>query len=112
MTISIGKYEFEGPHRNASHIRPESGVVLTFGNTLEDEDCWSVVDIVAADDVQHRLVNHDRWQYWREQEVSQLGFAVLYCDATSREAIERELRESYQPPCGNRETSTSVERSK
>ena len=101
MKISIGNYEFEGPYRNASHLRPESGVILILGNTLEDEDNWTIIDIDAADDVQHRIVFHDRWQCWRvQEEVSQLAAAVFYCDAASRQAIERELRDTYNPPCG------------
>ncbi len=101
MSITIGKYTFDGPYTDTASLDGGSGVYAVLGRSGQAANS-PVVDIGEARDVRERVENHDRKECWRRQGHATLAFAVLYCDANARTRIEAELRKEYNPPCGKR----------
>jgi hypothetical protein len=61
-----------------------------------------VVDIGESGDVKDRVANHDRKPQWQRTGHASLSVAALYCDAAARMKIEQQLRQQYNPACGDR----------
>lgn len=98
--MMIGRYNVEGPF-GENNLRDLSGVYAILGKNSENEK-WTVVDVGESNEVKTRISNHDRRSCWEGQGFSILSVAVLYTDETTREQIEREWRDQYNPPCGDR----------
>lgn len=102
MGINIGKYQFEGPYRNTASLSDKSGVyaILDFWN-----GSYHIVDVGESAKVKTRVENHDRKPCWNGSKKGALMASVLYTPSTQqagRMAIEQELRQQYNPPCGDR----------
>ena len=100
MSITIGRYQFEGPYDNTGPLRDRGGVyaILCRGNSTHH-----VTDIGESATVKTRIEHHDRRQCWIGNCRSSLLVAVLYTlglQQPGRQAIEQELRTQYNPPCG------------
>lgn len=100
--MRLGRYNFDGPVTNLNALTDGSGVYAVLALDWFGPGSHGVVDIGESQQVRSRLANHDRATQWRRFSKSGLGVAVLYCDANSRMAVERELRASLNPPCGQR----------
>lgn len=100
MAIRIGNYNFDGPHGQTSNIQPHSGVYVILGKT--GGTSWSVVDVGESGNVRERIECHDRADCWKRHGHRELTAAVLYVAERDRMLIEREIRNSYTPPCGDR----------
>ncbi|GIK45058.1 MAG: hypothetical protein BroJett012_09610 [Betaproteobacteria bacterium] len=100
MAIQIGKHNFDGPHGNTGAIHAKSGVYVILGKSGGTQ--WSVVDVGESASVRERLDNHDRQPCWQRRGHRELAAAVLYVPEQQRMLIERELRASFNPPCGDR----------
>lgn len=100
MAIQIGKHNFDGPHGNTGAIHAKSGVYVILGKSGGTQ--WSVVDVGESASVRERLDNHDRQPCWQHRGHRELAAAVLYVPEQQRMQIERELRASFNPPCGDR----------
>ena len=101
MSITIGKYSFEGPFTDTASLKNQSGVYVVLCQSGQSNHS-KVVDVGESGDVRNRVENHDRKDCWRRNCTGTLAFAVYYCDAASRIRIESELRKQYNPPCGER----------
>ena len=102
MSINIGSYPFEGPYGNPANLANKSGVYAVLTRATANDN-YSVLDIGESGMVRDRLSNHDRQTSWgRLRKPAGLAFAAYYCDEAMRMAIERMLRDKYNPPCGER----------
>ncbi len=101
MSIKIGNYNFDGPHGDTSKLKNQSGVYVILGRN-SGTDTWNVVDIGESATVRDRVENHDRSSCWKRQRYSQLQAAAYYCIEQQRMKIERDLRNRFNPPCGER----------
>ncbi|MET0003657.1 MAG: hypothetical protein ABW087_08550 [Candidatus Thiodiazotropha sp.] len=101
MSIKIGNYNFDGPYTNTGNLKNLSGVYAILGRSTPGQN-WSVVDIGESATVKDRVENHDRSDCWKRQGHSTLAVAAYYCNETQRMRIERELRNKFNPPCGER----------
>ncbi|MGQ0665262.1 MAG: hypothetical protein ACT4P2_17135 [Pseudomonadota bacterium] len=101
MSITIGNYNFDGPYRDVSNLRNNSGVYAILTRQT-NADRYTVIDIGEAGWIRDRVADHDRSDQWARQNLSMLAVAAHYCDETARMRIERELRVQYNPVCGVR----------
>lgn len=100
MAIQIGNYKFDGPHPHTSAVHARSGVYVILGRSGGTQ--WSVVDVGESESVRERLDNHDRRPCWQRRGHRELAAAVFYAPEHQRMQIERELRVTFNPPCGDR----------
>lgn len=101
MSITIGNYDFEGPYNNTDDIKNKSGVYVILDFTKDDE--WEVIDIGESKEVKLRLDTHDRYDCWVLNCDLTIYYAVYYTphkESATRRAVEKELRDQFQPPCG------------
>lgn len=103
MSITIGKYQFEGPYDSADKLQDHSGVyvILCFTDQVKSH----VIDVGESAKVQERVAGHDRQDCWKRNCNGTLKVAVLYTpnlQSAGRGEIEQELRTKYNPPCGKR----------
>lgn len=101
MSINIGNYNFDGPFTDANSLLNQSGVYVIVGKNAQNAK-WNVVDIGESEAVRDRVSNHDRQNCWSKQGYRTLAVAAHYCGERERMKIERELRQQYNPPCGDR----------
>lgn len=101
MSISIGNYSFEGPYTSTDSLKDQSGVYAILGRNAATET-WKVVDVGESGGLQARVANHDRADCWKSRKYAALNVAAYYCNAVQRSKIEQELRNAYNPPCGER----------
>lgn len=100
MNIGIGSYTFEGPFASTGKLKNCSGVYVILGTKSGKR---YVVDVGESKNVKERVENHDRANCWARQGYTEpLEVAVLYVDEAKRMRVERELRQQYKPPCGER----------
>ena len=100
MNIGIGGYSFEGPLDDTSDLRNESGVYAILGRRTIHH-LWTPVDIGESEDVKKRVENHDRKNCWKSVGYPYQSYAAYYCNSDDRTIIETELRNLYDPPCGD-----------
>jgi hypothetical protein len=101
MGITIGNLSFEGPFAASSQLQSRSGVYAILGRGAGVGD-WIVVDIGESGDVKDRVENHDRKVQWQARGHAMLNVAAFYCDPAARMKIEKQLRQRYNPVCGDR----------
>lgn len=99
MSIQIGNYHAEGPFGNVDQLHPQSGVYVILGRSGHNAR-WNVVDVGESRNINERVANHDRSPCWRGQGHRELAVAPIYADERNRMLIERDLRATYNPPCG------------
>jgi hypothetical protein len=102
MGILIGRYNFAGPYGSVSGLEDRSGVYVILA---DNGSGYNVVDVGESATVKSRVETHDRAECWRLHATGRLSVAALYTPGlqqASRCAIERELRQQYDPPCGKR----------
>jgi len=102
MSINIGSYEFEGPYLSTDKLQNRSGV---YAIHCKDSEQYLLIDIGESEDVKERVKNHDRKDCWTKNCKGTLTVSVLYTPNLKQEGrkeIEQELRDDYNPPCGER----------
>ncbi len=100
-TINIQGYQFEGPYTNVDSLQDRSGIY-----TILDQrtDGRYVIDVGESSEVRTRITNHDRKECWRSKSIGTIEVAVLYTPGVQQEGrkqIEQQLRDKYQPSCGD-----------
>ena len=98
--IKISQYDFQGPFSSTDKLENSSGVYVILGRNGNGN--WNIVDVGESEDVKTRVQNHDRKSCWKGRNYSSLSVAAYYTDTLSRMMIEREVRDNYDPPCGER----------
>ncbi len=102
MSLSVGRYQFQGPYKSTDQLENRSGVyviVCANGNGYEPVDCGESAN------VRSRVDNHDRADCWTRNSRGMLMVAVYYTphlQSSGRVAIEQEIRREYAFPCGKR----------
>jgi Pyruvate/2-oxoacid:ferredoxin oxidoreductase gamma subunit len=102
MSITIGKYTFEGPYVNTGSLQDRSGVYVIL--CLRGGK-YFVVDVGESAQLKSRVETHGRKDCWRRNCSGTLMVAALYTlnlQQPGRSAIEQEIRAQYKPPCGER----------
>ncbi len=102
MTIKIGRYSFEGPYTSVDRLEDRSGVYSILCQQAQE---YHVIDIGESSEVKTRVENHDREECWKQSCSGTLAVSVLYTPRKQRSGrmeIEQELRNEYNPPCGER----------
>ncbi|GBD38316.1 hypothetical protein HRbin37_00563 [bacterium HR37] len=102
MSITIGKYSFEGPYDSTDSLQDRSGVYAILD---QRPDGYHLIDVGESSQVKTRVETHDREGCWQRHSLGTLMVAVLYTphlQQPGRWAIEQEIRRQYNPPCGER----------
>lgn len=102
MGLKVGKYELEGPYPNTRSLQDTSGIYVIVDSVNGQ---YTPIDCGESATVKARVDNHDRSECWKRESSGTLMVAVLYTprlQSTGRVAIEKEIRDEYDFPCGNR----------
>ncbi len=100
MGFELKGYSFEGPFSSATYLEDEPGVFAVLCRQFEKNH---LVDIDEAENVRTRIDDHENSGCWRRNCESSLIYAVLYTpglDSKERENIVDEIRDEYNPVCG------------
>lgn len=103
MSIPIGKYEFEGPYRDTASLEDRSGVYAILDQ--RENNRYGLLDVGESSNVKTRVETHDRKGCWERNKKGTIHYAVHYTPGLrqdGRMAIEQEIRDQYNPPCGER----------
>lgn len=99
-TIDFAGLPFEGP-LSSSALPDCEGIYAVIG--AEDGPRCPVLDIGESENIRERVQNHDRVACWVSQ--GRYAFAVYRMPGSSkarRMSLESELRDRFNPPCGQR----------
>jgi hypothetical protein len=102
MTITVGRFNFEGPYTNTNLLRDNSGVYAVH---CHRDNAYFLIDVGESATVKTRVENHDRKDCWAGNCAGALTVSVLYTPGqqqAGRMAIEQELRNQFNPPCGSK----------
>lgn len=100
LTLTGTNYVAEGPYENEEHLKEQSGVYII--TTKNNDEKHRVIDIGESGKVKERISSHDRRNSWIKNTIKGLFFSVIYCNEQERMKKESELRDCYNPPCGER----------
>lgn len=104
MSIKLAGYDFSGPFSSTSHLEDQSGVYAVL--TINVANQYVVLDVGESATVKSRVENHDRKPCWqRHSNGRSLYYAAYYtpnAQQSGRQAIEQQIRQKYDPPCGKR----------
>lgn len=99
MAINLKSYLFEGLYKDPALLQSQSGVYAILGRNPVDLD-WTVLDLGESGDVREQVSCHDRREDWSRQSKKELACAAYYCSEVLRVRVEQELRDHFNPPCG------------
>lgn len=100
MSITVSKYQFDGPYLTTDYLKDNSGV---YAILCKNDSTYHPVDVGESAKVKTRVDNHDRKTCWQQSCHADLAVAVLYTPnlhQQGRMEIEREIRNEYNFPCG------------
>ena len=104
--IKFGKYEFEGPYPNISHIYDRPAVYLILTSDVREESKFYVVDVDESETPRSQIQNHPRKTDWVKNAhgTGYLNIAIMYAMAMTKEERQKAvkyIRGIYTVPCGN-----------
>lgn len=102
MSLNVGNYSFEGPYTSTNSLQDRSGV---YAIVCHSNGNYNLVDVGESANVRSRVEDHDRKSCWTKNCNSTLMVAVHYTpnlQQSGRRKIEQEIRDQYNPPCGER----------
>lgn len=100
MSFPIGNYEFEGPFESADELEDQAGIYAVM---CERDDRIRLLDVGESAQVKTCIEGHEREPSWKKRCRGTLFFAVYYtlnAQEGERMGIEQEIREEFNPPCG------------
>jgi len=100
MSITIGKYTFDGPYTSPNELEDHSGV---YAIICQKDNKKDLIDVGESATVKSRVETHDRKDCWGKNCQGTLTIAVYYTpnlQQPGRMAIEQEIRNKYDIPCG------------
>lgn len=105
MSINIANWTFDGPYPigETGRLQDRSGVYAILDLRADGKYC--IIDVGESSQVKTRVETHDRKGCWQHNRRGTLYVAVLYrpnLQQAGRSAIEQEIRQQYNPPCGER----------
>ena len=103
------KFKFEdGPYpiTQADKLKNAPGVYVIWcrSSSTSSRDTLTLIDVGQSDNVRDRVMSHDRKDCWSKHcHQESLKVAAIYIkDEQQRLNLEKQIREQYQPPCGER----------
>jgi hypothetical protein len=102
MSVTIGRFQFDGPYDDVDDLEDRSGV---YAILCRNNGNYDLIDVGESATVATRVANHDRAGCWSGSCRSKLMVAVHYTpylQQSGRQEIEGEIRSEYDPPCGER----------
>ena len=103
MSFIRWDYEFDGTYTSPDRLQSELGVYVIW---CRDGDSWAVLDVGESDNVRARVSDHDRADCWAKHCTGTIYYSAHYMplsDEDERRRVEQEIRDSVNPPCGERE---------
>ena len=98
MSIDISGHTFKGPFEDSNDLKDQSGVYVILNKKSNGK--WGVVDVGESATLKTRVNDHDREECW--QKYSNFHIAALYVGEVNRESIATQIRQDYNPPCGEK----------
>lgn len=99
LSITVGNYTFDGSFPNPNSLRDESGVYVIHDNR---NGKYYLIDVGESEEVQSRVSDHPRSDCWESERQGVLTYSALYVNEQQRMTIGQEIRNQYNPPCGER----------
>ena len=102
MSISVGRYVFEGPYTSTAHLQDRAGV---YAIHCQLGGVYTLVDVGESATLKTRVESHDRQDCWKRNCAGTLTASALYTphlQQSGRMEIEQELRAQFAPTCGVR----------
>lgn len=97
-TINVAGYEFSGPFFHTRPFQKDFSCVYVIMNSLN-----KVIDVGQTQSVNNRIIDHERKSCWYRYGCNESGLYILRIEPESqRLIIERLIRNTYFPPCGDR----------
>ncbi len=101
MNIEITGYNFEGPFKSTTNFKDQSGVYVILCKNAGNNE-YEVIDVGESGQIKTRVEDHGRENCWKERCLN-LEFAAYYITGeNARRNVEKEIRQEYTPPCGER----------
>ena len=100
LTITVGEYTFAGPYISPDSLTNQGGVYAIHCYRNEK---YYLIDVGESGDIKDRVKNHDRKDCWDSECSGSLRYSELLTprkDQKARVAIEKSIRDAYDPPCG------------
>lgn len=102
MSVTIGRYSFDGPYVSTTYLEDRAGVYAI----IDDRSgSLNLIDVGESATVKSRVESHDRESCWTRNRIGTLKVAVLYTPGmqqAGRMLIEQEIRNQFNPVCGVR----------
>lgn len=102
MSFDFHGYSFEGAFTSTSQLESRAGVYVIW---CKSGDKWTCLDVGESQDVQTRVLNHDRADQWMRNCGGTIYYSAHYTPHLQQEGrckIEQELRRLENPLCGDR----------
>lgn len=100
MSITVGKYTFEGPYTLTGKLEDRSGI---YAIHCYRDNKYLLVDVGESATVKSRVESHERKDCWTRACAGTLTVSAYYTpnlQQTGRIQIEQEIRNQFNPPCG------------
>lgn len=100
MAFERWGHKFDGAYTSPDSLQTTVGVYVIWCRVGDD---WSVLDVGESDNVRERVSYHERADCWMEHCTGTVYYSATYTpdlDEDERRAIEQEIRDSENPPCG------------
>lgn len=94
--INLSGYNFSGPYYHTRRFNNSFACVYVLVNGNNQ-----VIDVGQTDSINDRIINHERKACWYRHGCNELSLYIyINNDPTLRLLLERLIRLSYNPPCG------------
>lgn len=99
--MKISGYTFEGPYDYKREFNSKIPAVYAIIDTINFN--YYLLDVGQTEDLNNRFPNHPREISWHNARSGVLSLWVLRIqNEQDRLAIESQIRNQYNPPCGER----------
>lgn len=96
--MNIGGYLFQGPYNPDFSFNQDFGAIYA----IIDGRSY-LIDVGQTESVNNRIPNHDRKLQWpRHAQQGYSLYILINENENARLQIEAQIRNQYQPPCGDR----------
>ena len=96
--MQIEGYKFSGPYYHTRRFNRDFGCVYVILNPRNQ-----IVDVGETEDINSRIINHERKMCWYQNNVNETGLYVYVSeDQNFRRLLEKLIRTKYKPLCGDR----------
>lgn len=93
-------YVFNGPHLNESSLPTKSGVYVITKKLLNGS--YEIIDVGESHNISERIPSHDRMNQWSLVSNNAFNVWTFLADQSQRMIVERDIRITYNPICGQR----------